>query len=91
VLFLIKNSFFNARARAGKKLGFTTNLSLLNYQKVSRFITLTEFSASRYVKAGFNKDRLVVKPNFLPARARALKNEFLIKNNKYYENELHQV
>lgn len=52
-----------------------------NYQKVSRFITLTEFSASRYVKAGFNKDRLVVKPNFLPARARALKNEFLIKNN----------
>jgi hypothetical protein len=30
VLFLIKNSFFNARARAGKKLGFTTNLSLLN-------------------------------------------------------------
>ena len=39
------------------------------YKKVSKYIALTEFAASRYVKAGFEKDSLVVKPNFLPARS----------------------
>lgn len=32
---------------------------------VNRFIALTDFSASRYVKGGFPKDQIEVKPNFL--------------------------
>jgi len=39
------------------------------YQKVNKYIALTEFAASRYVKAGFDKDSLVVKPNFLPSKS----------------------
>ena len=40
-----------------------------SYKKVSKYIALTEFAASRYVKAGFAKESLVVKPNFLPAKS----------------------
>lgn len=39
------------------------------YRKVNKYIALTEFAASRYVKAGFDRDKLVVKPNFLPSRS----------------------
>jgi len=39
------------------------------YQKVNKYIALTEFAASRYVKAGFDKNSLVVKPNFLPSKS----------------------
>lgn len=38
------------------------------YQKVSKYIVLTEFAASRYIKAGFSSDKIIVKPNFLPSR-----------------------
>ncbi len=32
---------------------------------VDRYIALTEFSRSRFVKAGFPQDRIVIKPNFV--------------------------
>jgi len=51
------------------------------YQKVSKYIALTEFAASRYVKAGFDKDSLVVKPNFLSSQALESKNNFFVENS----------
>lgn len=36
------------------------------YGLVNRFIALTAFAASRYEKAGFPKQQLAIKPNFLP-------------------------
>ncbi|MBT8112913.1 MAG: glycosyltransferase [Gammaproteobacteria bacterium] len=37
--------------------------------KVTRFIALTEFARSRFVKAGFPEERVLVKPNFIEADA----------------------
>ena len=34
--------------------------------KVNRFIALTEFAKSKFVKAGFDPDKISVKPNFIP-------------------------
>ena len=45
------------------------------YRKVSKYIALTEFAASRYVKAGFDKESLVVKPNFLPTRSSVINHD----------------
>ena len=39
------------------------------HTKVDRFIALTEFSRSRFVKAGFPGGRIAVKPNFVEDRA----------------------
>jgi len=55
------------------------------YKKVNKYITLTEFAASRYIKAGFEKESLVVKPNFLPADAWDVnKNTVHKKNSSKY-------
>lgn len=35
-------------------------------RKVDRFIALTEFAKSRFVKAGIDPDKISVKPNFVP-------------------------
>lgn len=37
-----------------------------SYDLVDRFVALTEFSASRFVAAGFDRARIAIKPNFLP-------------------------
>jgi glycosyltransferase involved in cell wall biosynthesis len=47
----------------------TRNRLTNTYQKVNKYIVLTEFAASRYIKAGFPPDKIVVKPNFLPSRS----------------------
>ncbi len=39
------------------------------HTKVDRFVALTEFSKSRFVKAGFPGERIAVKPNFVEDRA----------------------
>ncbi len=35
--------------------------------KIDRIICLTEFARNKFVEAGFNKDKIVVKPNFVTA------------------------
>ncbi len=58
-----RNSILATGANAWQ---ITRNRWTKTYQKVSRYIALTEFAASRYVKAGFDPEKIVVKPNFLP-------------------------
>ena len=42
------------------------NKKLLN--NVNKFITLTEFTRGQFIRAGISKERLAVKPNFLPKK-----------------------
>ena len=43
-----------------------TNNLFGSYDKVSKFIALTNFAMEKYVAGGIPRDRIIVKPNFLP-------------------------
>ncbi len=46
----------------------TRNRMTGTYNKlVNKYISLTDFSKSRYIKAGFLENKIAVKPNFLPS------------------------
>lgn len=51
-----------------------------NYNQVDQYIALTEFAASRLIAAGLPKDRVTVKPNFLPSPPKpgASKSEYAV-------------
>ena len=61
------------------------NKKLLN--NVNKFITLTEFTRGQFIRAGISKERLAVKPNFLPKKKIILQN-IENKNNAIFASRI---
>ncbi len=57
-----RNSFPASMVVAGM---VTLHRALRTWQMVDRFVVLSEFSRSKFLQAGFPKDRMVIKPNFV--------------------------
>ncbi len=58
------------------------------HSKINRFIALTEFAKSRFVKAGFPEERIAVKPNF--ERESALFESFSSRSGALFVGRLSQ-
>jgi glycosyltransferase involved in cell wall biosynthesis len=47
----------------------TLHRRLRTFDRVARFLAVSEFVRDKYIEAGFDSGRMVVKPNFVPATA----------------------
>lgn len=62
----VRRCYRNSLLASSMVAGMTTlHRSLRTWEKIDRFIVLTEFSRKKFIEAGFPEHKMVVKPNFV--------------------------
>ena len=70
-----------------KMINYNRKRNILN-NKINRFIALTDFAKKKFIQANFNKNKIFVKPNFIPTKISTTPTNEVRQNHCLYVGRL---